>query len=93
MTYVLEHVHLLNDQGLDHPKGTLQNIIAWAFAWVHGTIPRRVSYLQSLIDNPGRERRFQRSMVALRWGLLAALVAITLVFGEIVGWDKVVRQL
>src|SRR5262249_9749631 len=37
----------------------LRGLFAWLKAWQHSTMPRRIAFLESLIGDPNRERRFQ----------------------------------
>jgi len=64
----------------------LRGAVGWLRAWQHGPVRRRVGFLMSLIDDVGRERRFQRQTVVVRAALMAALVAVLVVLGEAVGW-------
>ena len=93
MADALERVQLLNGYGVDHPQGIVRRIYSWFKSWVHGTIPTRIAYLLSLIDHPERERRLQWSVRFLRWGLLAALIATIITFGELVGWAKLAQAM
>jgi Zn-dependent protease with chaperone function len=45
----------------------------WLSTWQHGTIAKRIEFLRAL-DTVG-ERRFQRRVTWMRWGLLLLLVA------------------
>jgi STE24 endopeptidase len=60
-------------------------------AWLHGTIARRVEFLEGVLIDRGTERRFQRRLGLLKWGLLTGLAAglFVLVAGH---WDQV-RQM
>jgi STE24 endopeptidase len=95
----LERVYHLN--GYDLPPaaarrtlGTvLREAALWVRAWQHLPIPRRVAFLLSLIDDPGRERRFQWRVWALRWGLVVGLVAALVGLGEAVGWRALLAAL
>ena len=49
----------------------IRGLLKWLRAWQHSTMARRVAFLLSLIDNPRKERRFQRRVTLLRWGLIA----------------------
>jgi STE24 endopeptidase len=44
-------------------------------AWLHGTIARRVEFLERMITDPNSERHFQRRLGLLKWGLLTGLAA------------------
>jgi Zn-dependent protease with chaperone function len=47
-------------------------------AWLHGTIARRVEFLETVLLDRRAERQFQRRLTLLKWGLLAGLVAALL---------------
>jgi hypothetical protein len=74
-------------------RGILQGLWGWLKAWQHSTMPRRVAFLLSLIDAPDRERRFQRQMLLLRWGLLLGLLAALVALGEAVSWSEFLAAL
>jgi Zn-dependent protease with chaperone function len=90
-TRALDRVHDLN--GLSHlpdrPR-TLRELFnvagAWLRHWQHGPMPRRISYLMSLIGNPAAERRLQWRLFFFKWGLMLALAAALVALGESVGW-------
>jgi STE24 endopeptidase len=99
-TRALERVGLLNGFGgpeEDHHPRTLRGFIAstlgWLRAWQHSTMPRRVAFLLSLIDDPARERRFQRRVFLLRWGMMLGLGVLLAVLGEVVGWRELLKTL
>ena len=48
------------------------------WAWRHGSIARRIAFLEALEDRPEVERRFQRSVFHLRLGLAVALLGLCL---------------
>ena len=68
--------------------GLVRGVLGWLRAWQHATMPRRVAFLLSLIDDPGRERRFQLGVKLLRWGLVVGLAAALAVLGTAAGWQK-----
>lgn len=68
--------------------GLVRGVLNWLRAWQHSTMPRRVAFLLSLIGDPARERRFQRGVKVLRWGLVLVLAAALAVLGTIAGWQK-----
>lgn len=74
-------------------RGVLWAVVAWVRAWQHFTMPRRVAFLMSLIDDRKREPRFQRRVRVLRWGLLLGLAALLVVLGEAVGWRVLLQVL
>ena len=51
----------------------------WLNAWLHGTIARRVEFLEGVLADGRTERRFQRRLGLLKWGLLTGLAAGLLV--------------
>ena len=90
----LERVGQVNH--LDEPRGRslvqlVRGLLGWLRAWQHSTMPRRVNFLLSLIDDPSRERRFQRSVTLLRWTLLGGLVVALYALGEAVGWHELMQ--
>jgi Zn-dependent protease with chaperone function len=93
-TRALERVHYINGAGSPaepDPRslgGLVRGVFGWLRAWQHWTIPRRVAFLLSLIDDPARERRFQCRVKVLRWGLVVGLVAALAVLGTAAGWQK-----
>jgi Zn-dependent protease with chaperone function len=95
----LERVDLMNGHGGPDPGeprtvgDVVRAVFGWLRAWQHWTIPRRVGYLLSLIDDRGRERRFQRRLRLLRWGLVVGLAAALVALGEAVGWGKLYEAL
>jgi STE24 endopeptidase len=56
-----------------------------AWSWRHGSIVRRIAFLESLIDRPEAERRFQRGIRLMRRSvaavLLTAVAAVALMTG------------
>jgi Zn-dependent protease with chaperone function len=69
----LEKVAVVNGISRDRP-GFLQS-------WQHSTIARRVEFLQSMLTDPGVERRFQRRVALFKWALLVLLGgAMALIF-------------
>jgi Zn-dependent protease with chaperone function len=96
----LERVYLINghdesDGGRPRRSvvGLVRAVLGWVRAWQHSTMPRRVGFLSTLIRDPARERRFQRRVLLLRWGLVAGLVAALVALGEAVGWRELLRSL
>ncbi len=71
----------------------VRSLLGWLRAWQHATMPQRVAFLLSLIEEPDRERRFQRSVRALGWGLILALAGILYALGELVGWREFLETL
>ena len=62
----------------------------WLNAWLHGTIARRVEFLEGVIADGRAERRFQRRLGLLKWGLLTGLVAGLLVLAG-GHWEEVCK--
>ncbi|MBA4063933.1 MAG: hypothetical protein C0501_09515 [Isosphaera sp.] len=67
--------------------------VRWLRAWQHSTPERRAAFLLGLIGRPDRERRFQRSLAVLRWGLILGLAAALYGLGEAVGWGELLQVL
>ncbi len=65
--YALEKVASVNGMSRDRP-GFLQS-------WQHGSIARRVAFLYGLLKDPQAERRFQRRVALVKWGMIGALGA------------------
>jgi Zn-dependent protease with chaperone function len=73
----LERVAAVNGISRDRP-GFLQS-------WQHSTIARRVDFLQRVEADPAVERRFQRRVGLVKWGLFAVLgvlIALVLRYGK-----------
>ncbi len=51
-------------------------------SWRHSSIARRVAFLKQLLIEPEAERRFQRRLKWVKWGLVLLLVMIIVVFGR-----------
>ena len=52
-----------------------------AWSWRHGSIVRRIHFLEGLEGRPEAEKRFQAGVIRMRIGMAAALVtAIGLIF-------------
>jgi Zn-dependent protease with chaperone function len=66
--YALEKVAHVNGISRDRP-GFLQS-------WQHGSIARRVAFLYGLLNDSRMERRFQRRLALMKWGLVVALGAV-----------------
>jgi STE24 endopeptidase len=94
----LEQVGYINGHANEERRqrslgSVVRGVFAWLKAWQHSTMPRRVDFLLSLIGNPAKERRFQRSLSVLRWGLIVALVLALYALGDAVGWQKLLDEL
>lgn len=93
----LQRVDLLNGGlGFDeHRTRTLgdavKSFFKWLRSWQHSTMARRMSFLHSLIESPQKERRFQRRVTLLRWGLILGLAAALFGLGQSVGWRALFR--
>jgi hypothetical protein len=46
-----------------------------AWSWRHGSILKRITFLETLVDRPEAERRFQSGVRRMRRGVAAALIA------------------
>jgi len=64
----LEKVARLNGISRDNP--------GWLWSWQHSTIARRVEFLQSVLADRSLERRFQRRVALVKWGLFLGLLAV-----------------
>ena len=76
----LDKVALVN--GISRRRPGLLN------AWLHGTIARRVEFLEGVLVDRRVERQFQRRLGLLKWGMLTVLVAglAALAAGQ---WDQI----
>ena len=61
----------------------------WLAAWLHASVARRVEFLESLLTDGALERRFQRRLGLLKWGLLAGLAGVLLALHLAGYWDAV----
>jgi Zn-dependent protease with chaperone function len=75
----LERVAQVNGINRDRP-GFLQS-------WQHSTIARRVEFLQTMLADETLERRFQRKVALVKWGLLLGLGAAMGLLVSIQGWN------
>jgi Zn-dependent protease with chaperone function len=75
----LEKVASLNGISRDKP-GFLQS-------WQHSTIARRVEFLQALLTDATLERRFQRKVALVKWGLLLGLGSALVFLIAVQGWS------
>jgi Zn-dependent protease with chaperone function len=75
----LEKVALVNGISRDRP-GFLQS-------WRHSTIARRVEFLERVLTDPVVERRFQRRVALVKWGLVLGIGAAIGVLVRINGWN------
>jgi STE24 endopeptidase len=94
----LERVWLLNGYGPEpggdrSVRGLARAALGWLRAWQHWPLPRRVTFLRTLIDDPLRERRFQRRVTLLRWGLALGLAAALVALGQVAGWQELLRAM
>jgi STE24 endopeptidase len=96
----LERVDLVNDISLHDATShnptigeRIRGFLKWLRCWQHSTMARRVTFLQSLIGDPRRERHFQIRVTVLRWGLLFVLAAAIVALGEMVGWSVMLEAL
>lgn len=76
----LEKVARLNGMSRDKP--------GWLQSWQHSTIARRVEFLQRILHDPTHERRFQRTVGLVKWGVLLALAGILVALGKTQGWSN-----
>jgi len=64
----LEKVAALN--GIDRERP------GWLSSWQHSTIARRVDFLRRMSADPSLERRFQRRVGILKWGVVLLLAGV-----------------
>jgi STE24 endopeptidase len=57
-----------------------------AWSWRHGSIVRRIAFLESLVDRPDAERRFQTGVRRMRRGVAVALLAAVAVLAALTSW-------
>lgn len=91
--HALDRVHATNlHGGSDDGRGglgtLLRGVFGWLRAWQHAPMPVRIRFLQSLIDDPRREVRFQRRLRTLRWTLAVSLAVAVIALGQWIGWRK-----
>jgi STE24 endopeptidase len=69
--------------------GLLRFVGIWLGTWQHGTISKRVEFLRTL--DAAAERRFQRRVTWMRWGLVLLLIAgvVGVAIGS--GWDAILE--
>jgi len=96
----LDRVGLVNSMGDHEPVQQRRSLVmivkgflGWLRAWQHSTMSRRIAFLLSLIHEPDRERRFQRSVTILRWTLILGLAALLYALGNTVGWYELLQVL
>lgn len=81
------------EDGRPSVRSLWRGLLGWLRAWQHATLPRRVGFLQGLIENPGRERQFQLAVDLLKWGLLTGLLGALVALGQAVGWRQLLELL
>src|SRR4051794_6217340 len=69
--------------------GLLRFVGIWLGTWQHGTIAKRVEFLRTL--DGAAERRFQRRVTWMRWGLLVLLVAGVVGVAVGSGWEAILE--
>lgn len=83
-----------NVNGMDmevHPfRGRIRAFIR---SWQHGPIPERIQFLQELQKNPALERGFQRRVLALRCGLILALLGVVAGICWWLTWEELLMYL
>lgn len=70
----LERVAVANGICRDKP--------GWIATWRHGSIARRVDFLERVRNDPGMDRRYRRRLNWLKLGLLATLIVFVAVLGH-----------
>lgn len=48
----------------------------WLQSWLHGSIDRRISFLEQVISDGSTAPRFQRRVGLIKWGLIGALLFV-----------------
>ncbi|HSQ57823.1 MAG TPA: M48 family metalloprotease, partial [Gemmata sp.] len=95
----LEHVNYINGQGAEEVRGgrslrrAIGGVVAWFRHWMHSTPQRRIDFVMSLTADRSKERRFQRAVAVLRWGLLLGLLCALVALGEAIGWHNLVEEM
>lgn len=74
-------------------SGLLRLVGVVMATWQHSTIAKRVAYLETIIVDSSKERRFQRQLLLLRWGLLFGLLAGTMLLGFAQGWRELLLSI
>jgi Zn-dependent protease with chaperone function len=74
----LEKVALVNGISRDRP-GFLQS-------WQHGSIARRVRFLESMLVEPAVEPRFRHRLALIKWGLFLFLGLVFVLLLSATGW-------
>jgi Zn-dependent protease with chaperone function len=93
----LQHVDMVNGSiASEEERGhsvriVVHSFMKWLRSWQHSTMALRMAFLRSLIQDPRRERRFQRRVTALRWGLILGIAAVLVLLTREVGWRELVR--
>lgn len=59
-----------------HRVARINNIPVAAREWLHGSIAHRMRYLRTISGDAGLTREFDRSMLRLKWGMLALLMML-----------------
>jgi STE24 endopeptidase len=60
----------------------------WLQSWQHSTIARRVEFLQGILADPTLERRFQRTVGRVKWGLALVLLLVLALLVSIQGLEN-----
>ncbi|MCS6851185.1 MAG: M48 family metallopeptidase [Gemmataceae bacterium] len=84
-TRALDKVAALNGMSRHRP--------GWLQSWLHSTIARRIEFLEELMEDPGLERRFQRRVTLVKWGLLIGLTGVLVLLVGAADQDNVLRLL
>jgi Zn-dependent protease with chaperone function len=77
----LEKVAMINGISRSRP--------GWLQSWQHSTIARRVDFLQRLLEDPSLEPRFQRTVFAVKWGILLTLGLVLWALYYSQGWENI----
>jgi hypothetical protein len=57
-----------------------------AWSWRHGSIVRRIAFLETLIDRPDAERQFQSRVTFMRRGVAVVMVCAVVALAAMTGW-------
>jgi len=68
---------------------TLNGMRPSAWSWRHGSIVRRIDFLEGLVGRPEAETRFQTGVLRMRRGMAAALLtAVVALWAVVTGWPR-----
>ncbi len=91
MARALERVVLSGTE--TEQRGRWRRLGEWVKAWQHGPATGRVEFLHRVAERPPLADRHDRFAFRVRVGLAAALVAVVVVSGSVIGWELVWKML